>query len=303
VKLHQIRDFLAVAQAGGVRAAARELGLSQPAVSKSLQQLEADLGAPLFERSTTGAVLTAAGQAFLSRARAVTAELDRARDEVAQIQSAAPGTVAVAMTGTPAMHLLPTALRRFRRRHAQARVRVVERRYDATLQELREGLLDLAVMPQPAGPVDRRLVVEPILRDVAVVIARRQHPLRHAGSLEELLDAPWLVTRMRGDKAEEFENIFRRQKLRAPQTLLLCESVVGSLSLLAGADLLAYMPSRWLGSLLTRPLLERIPVGRPVEMVPICIVRRADLPLTPAAEALADAVRTEAGILDRALQI
>lgn len=303
MKLHQIRDFLAVAKAGGVRAAARELGLSQPAVSKSLQQLEADLGAPLFERSTTGAVLTPAGQAFLSRARAVTAELDRARDEVAQLQSAAPGTVTVAMTGIPSMHLLPAALRRFRRRHAQARVRVVERRYDATLQELREGLLDLAVMPQPAGPADRRLAVEPILRDVAVVIARRQHPLRHAASLEDLLDAPWLVTRMRGDKAEEFENIFRRQKLRAPQTLLLCESVVGSLSLLAGADLLAYMPSRWLGSSVTRPLLERIPVGRPVEMVPICIVHRADLPLTPAAEALADAVRTEAAALGGALQI
>ena len=297
MKLNQIRDFLAVAQAGGVRAAARELGLSQPAISKSLQQLEADLGAPLFERNTTGAALTAAGQAFLSRARAVTAELERARDEVAQIQCAAPGVVAVAMTGIPSMHLLPAALRRFRRRHPQAQVRVVERRYDATLQELREGLLDLAVMPQPAGAADRRLVIEPILHDVAVVIARRQHPLRRAELLEELLDAPWLVTRMRGDKAEEFENIFRRQKLRAPQTLLLCESVVGSLSLLAGSDLLAYLPSRWLGSVLTRSLLERIPVGQPVEMVPSCIVRRADLPLTPAAEALADAIRTEAAAL------
>lgn len=273
--------------------------MSQPAVSKSLQQLEADLGAPLFERTTTGAALTAVGQAFLVRARTVMAELERARDEVAQLHAAAPGTVAVALTGTPAMHLLPGAFSRFRLRHARARVRVVERRYDATLQELREGLLDFAVMPQPAGAPDRRLVIEPILRDVAVVIARRQHPLRHARSLEELLEAPWLVTRMRGDKAEEFENIFRRQGLRAPQALLLCESVVGTLSLLAGADLLAYMPSRWLGSAVTLPLLERIPLGQPVEMVPICIVRRAELPLTPAAEALAEALRLEAGALGR----
>ena len=69
MKLHNLRDFIAVARTGGVRAAARELGLSQPALSKSIRQLEQELGMPLFDRTARGATLNSFGRSFLIRAQ------------------------------------------------------------------------------------------------------------------------------------------------------------------------------------------------------------------------------------------
>ena len=86
MRLSQIRDFLAVADTGSIRAAARSLGLTQPALTKSLRQLEAELGAVLVTRSVRGIVFTALGQAFLTRARSIDGDLRRAREEIAQLQ-------------------------------------------------------------------------------------------------------------------------------------------------------------------------------------------------------------------------
>jgi LysR family transcriptional regulator of abg operon len=84
MKLNQLRDIIAIAEKGSLRAASRHLGLSQSAMTKSIQFLEKELGAPLFERHKRGAVLTPMGVLFLQRARAATNELNRAREEVKQ---------------------------------------------------------------------------------------------------------------------------------------------------------------------------------------------------------------------------
>ena len=68
MKLHQIRDLLAVADKGSLRAAARHLGLAQPSISRSIRELERELGVPLLERRARGTVLTPTGQRFAGRA-------------------------------------------------------------------------------------------------------------------------------------------------------------------------------------------------------------------------------------------
>ncbi|MGA8005065.1 MAG: LysR family transcriptional regulator, partial [Burkholderiales bacterium] len=75
MRLNHIRDFIAIVEAGGIRAAARGLAVSQPALTKSLRQLETELGGVLLTRGVRGARPTEIGQAFLARARAVTVEL------------------------------------------------------------------------------------------------------------------------------------------------------------------------------------------------------------------------------------
>src|SRR6188508_1885518 len=89
MKLHQIRDLLAVAEKGSLRAAARQLGLAQPSISRSIRELERELGAPLLERQARGTVLTPTGKLFASRAGAAASELRRAREEIAQLHGEA----------------------------------------------------------------------------------------------------------------------------------------------------------------------------------------------------------------------
>src|SRR5580698_4432354 len=125
MKLHQIRDLLAVAEKRGLRAAARHLGLAQPSLSRSIRELERELGAPLLERQSRGVVLTPVGELFARRARFATTELERARDEIDQIQGGAHGGVTLGVSSVPLLALFPDALPRFRRRYEGVELRLV----------------------------------------------------------------------------------------------------------------------------------------------------------------------------------
>jgi LysR family transcriptional regulator of abg operon len=98
MKLSQIRDVVAIAESGSLRAAAQHLGLAQPALTRSIRELEHELGAALFERRARGMVLTAAGDVFLQRARAVQAELQRSRDEIDQLKGLTRGQVVIGLS-------------------------------------------------------------------------------------------------------------------------------------------------------------------------------------------------------------
>ena len=126
VRLNQIRDFIAVAEAGSMRAAARRLALSQPAVTKSIRQLEMELGGVLLARGVRGVRPTELGNAFLARARAITLELSRAREEIDQLRGGRAGRLAVGCAPGPALGLLPGALPRLRRRWREATLFVID---------------------------------------------------------------------------------------------------------------------------------------------------------------------------------
>src|SRR2546423_9887341 len=79
MKLHQVRDVIAVAEKGSLRAASRHLGLAQSAITRSIRQLEHELGAPLFERRKRGTLLTPMGTLFLRRGRVPASRAARAR--------------------------------------------------------------------------------------------------------------------------------------------------------------------------------------------------------------------------------
>jgi LysR family transcriptional regulator of abg operon len=299
IKLNQLRDVLAVARLGGIRPAARELGLAQPSLTKSIQQLEASLGVPLFERSGRGLRLTPYGEAFVERTRGAVSEIHRAEDEVRQMRDVHAGRLSFAMAGISMMNLLPGALQSFQRRHAGVQVRVVERPHDQAVPELRAGEIEFAVLPQPGEDLGDEFVVEPLLGDRYVVIARRGHPLAASASLQDLLGAGWIVTRQRGERAAQFEGLFLERGLAVPRVEIQCESVIGVLALLAGTDLLAVVPARWLQSDAVRHVCEAVPVPDLGEARATCVVRRAAYPLTPAAAAFVAALEVEAGALQR----
>src|SRR5262249_51354512 len=93
VRLTQIRDFLAVFECGGIRAAARKLGVSQPTITKSVRALETELHVQLFARNARGLAPTASGRAFFARARVAHSELRKAEEEAAEAGGSATGSV------------------------------------------------------------------------------------------------------------------------------------------------------------------------------------------------------------------
>src|SRR3972149_8514875 len=110
MKLSQLRNFTAVVEAGAVRQAAKNLNLSQSSVTKSIQQLEDDLGVELLHRGARGVAATAAGKALFARIKTVEAELRHARNDVETIQGAGMGEIRVSASPSVATGLLSRPL-------------------------------------------------------------------------------------------------------------------------------------------------------------------------------------------------
>jgi LysR family transcriptional regulator of abg operon len=298
MRLTQIRDFLAIVDAGSLRAAARELGVTQPALTKSVRQLEQELGATLVTRSVRGAMPTDAGRAFLARARAVSADLRRAREEIAQLGGAREGTLAIGAAPGPALDLLPTVLPRLRRRWREATIRVLDIAPPDVLAALRQGALDLALSVR-LGPLARPVagyIVEPLYAIQPTIIARRGHPLAGVRHLADLRDAEWIRTGPAGI-TPALPQALEAAGLPAPRYRIDCQSFLALPALVAQSDLLAVVPSQIASREEKARRVVRLRVLEPLPERPIGLFRRADVALTPIARDCAEILRAEAATL------
>lgn len=294
MKIHHLRDVLAVAEHGSLRAAARHLGVAQPSLTRSIRELERELGAVLFERSAAGVVVTAVGERFIRRANAAHSELLRARDEVGQLQGQAYGRLSVCLSTVAHIALLPEALGAFRKRYPGIHLDLFEGVFPTYERALRDGTLDCYIGPPPGAPAAAGLVVEKLFDNTRVIIGRKGHPLARARSLYELVDAEWITTSITRKAEEELGPLFAQNGLPAPKLVMQSHTALTFIIAITSSDLLMMLPIQWLTSPLTRNALCTIPVVESLPSPPMCVVRRAGLPLTPAAEYFCDMIRRAA---------
>ena len=294
LKLHHLRDFVAIAQHGSLRGAARALGLAQPALTRSLRELERELDTSLVERHARGVVLTAIGQRFLLRAQSAVEEVRRAGEEVAQLGGSSQGSVAMVLSTAAMIALLPSAVPTFRRLYPQARLKVIEGVYPTVEARLLSGEFDFFIGPRPER-LDSRLRMSLLFANERAVVGRKGHPLSQAGSLKNLVAADWLLTGLREREQEEYEELFGAYGLGVPQTWIRMESTLGLLSLLSATDSLVLLPRQWTDAPMFKGVLEEIVVKEKLLAPDIVLITRAGVPLTPLAEQLSELMRPEVG--------
>jgi LysR family transcriptional regulator, regulator of abg operon len=298
LRLAQIRDFVAVAENGSLRSAARSVGVSQPAITKSIRQLEDELQVKLLQRSSRGAVTTLAGKSFLARARVVQAELRKAAEDFHAMRGGAGGSVAFGVAPQICMLLVPEALAQFRRRHAEARVRIVEGVSTGLVEGVRDETLDFSIGMRSSKPPEPALRFRPLLRPQLVVAGRKGHPLARAGSLRELEQASWLMYYPLGAGAM-LEQAFTSAGVAMPKAIVQCESYATALAVLAATDTLGLLIPQMLQDPYGRERLQRIAVQETIPAPVIGMFWRADAPLTPVAAAMAQAITAVARRLAR----
>ena len=291
MRLNHLRDVVAVAERGSLRAAARHLGIAQPALTRSIHELERELGVVLFERRTKGMALTSIGERFIRRARAVQSELRRASEEIDQLRGEAHGNVRVCLSTVPHIALLPYTLSRFRARYPEVHLDLLDGLFPGIEGLLKDGTLDCYIGPSPVQPLSGELVVEKLFDNTRVILGRKGHPLARARSLRDLVDAQWVTTSITHKAEEELGPIFEQFGLPPPRLVMQAHSALTFIVAVAYSDLLTMLPVQWPRFQLTRDALQRINVVEPLPGPPICIVRRAGLRLTPAAEYFCDLVR------------
>jgi DNA-binding transcriptional LysR family regulator len=297
MKLSHIRDVLAVAEFGSLRAAGRHVGVAQPAITRSIREIEHELGAALFERHAKGVRLTAIGEAFTRRASIVNSELRRAREEVEQIKGRSTGQVRVGLSTATSIALLPAALEGFRKRFPDALVGVYETSFESVEQDIIRGNIDFYV-----GGVDPKSIVgslsaEKLFDNTGLVIAREGHPLLGSKSLECLRAADWIRPALSDSCSEaDFEGFFAGLGMSRPRVVMHTHSALQTLLAVASSDMLSAVPRQWLESPVLGNHVRALPHVGPISGPPVCIVSQTGVPLTPMAEYFCDMMRRRAGI-------
>ena len=177
-----LRSFLEVAEAGAISLAARRLFVTQPALSRRLQQLEGELGASLFERTPRGVALTEEGRYVQREARALVERYEHLQEGVASLSNLEAGTVRIGGGATAVSFLLPEAIAEFQEAHPgvlfqvkEAGSRDTER--DVAAERLELGIVTLPIESSLAGELE----VTPLVQDRIVLVAAADHPLAAKG--------------------------------------------------------------------------------------------------------------------------
>ena len=287
MRLRQIQDFLAVIEEGSIHAAARKIGLSQPAVTKSIRGLEAELQALLVRRTNQGVVPTPAGRALYARASVAHSELRKAEEEIAQLAGRGAGSVALGAGITAGTLIVPEAIAIFRQQFPLTLIRILEGFAPALLPLVRDETLDFAIAPRPAGKPDPAFAFRPLFRHDLVVVARKRHPMRDARSLAQFANAQWITIQHFNSQGRPLGQIFSSAGLPTPKQPIQCESFNIFVALLAKTDMVGIISNRVLATPFARDLLLSIPVAEALPSYTAGLFTRAGSALTPPAAALA----------------
>jgi DNA-binding transcriptional LysR family regulator len=294
--LRQLGVFRSVAESGGIRAAARRLGLTQPAVTHAVRELEQGLGVDLFVRSAKGVRLTAPGEALLLRTQRILHEAQSAQAELEQMGGGLGGRLRIALSAA-ASSVLPQALSDFRAQRPDVVLELREMTWPTRLDGWREGEYDFAVLAQadvPHVPHQDALEREPLFAIPAVLAVRTGHPLAGARSIAELAQALWLAP---GYGMEVLDLLFAQCQTPPPRDIIYCHSVSIALSLLRATDAVGVVSSRlFLDAGASRGLVA-LAVAEPLPAARVCVVIRDRQALTPAARLFIDCLHQAAKAL------
>ncbi|MBW8486491.1 LysR substrate-binding domain-containing protein [Actinomadura parmotrematis] len=297
LKLRHLVLVVAIADQGSVLRAAEHLHLAQPAVTRSLREVERILGVELFARGPRGVTPTLFGEAFVEHARAVLAELRRAGERITGLADARVGAVSVGTLLAGSNALLPRAIAALKRDRPGVTVTVHEAAFDAQVPRLLDGEIDMIVgrlnpLGGRAGLRQTALYSEPVR-----LVARTGHPARaRAGlTLAALLDYPWVLPLPQTSLRRELERAFHGAGLGLPGDVVECTSILTVRTLVRDTDMIAALPE----------LVARSGEGVAPLPVPLEGVRRRvgvtlpdRRPPTPSARLMLDHLRREAAALD-----
>lgn len=239
-----LQTFNTIVEKGSLTRAARELHLTQPAVSKQLRSLEKYYGAPLFRRTTRELELTEAGRIVYRHSRQVADLLNRSLTEVQRLNPGRRGEILIGASTIPGEYLVAGCLARFQQEHPGIRIRMEIGDTREIAEKVLGGQLELGITGARIG--HKSLRHELLCRDELLVVVPAGHHLAGRGciSLEEFLQEP-LIAREEGSGTRlTMEKILREQglspaKLRISLELGSTEAVLNAVAKSAGISLVS----------------------------------------------------------------
>jgi DNA-binding transcriptional LysR family regulator len=288
MNLHDLETFVSIAQLGGVTRAAGQLHRSQPAITRRINLLEGQLGAPLFERGRGGAMLTEAGRTFLPYAQAVLAALKDGTQAVQALQSEDHGAVSLAIVGTLAGTTIVKQLRRFSARHRKARLELRTANSFEVSDMVRRGEVSLGL--RYFGDPSPELVCRQISEERIVVVCSAHHQWsgKRLRDPQQLRSDQWLSLPMTRHR-DSFAHVVARQLASAgldDVPVMAIDSMTAQKRLIEAGIGIALLPESSVHEELRLGTLRTIDVSHLQTTVPIYVLYRKNGYLTGASRTL-----------------
>ena len=193
LSFRQMQAFVATARMRSFSRAAEEIGISQPALSKAVSDLEADVGYALFDRTTRRVSLTSAGRQFLPSAERVINAYSSAREDLESLANGRGGRIAIACLPSVAYGLMPRVMSAFAAEFPEIRVDIIEQRADQVAESVRSGEVDIGIANLVGDAYG--LETTPLLTDQFALVCPASHPLaaRSAIRWQELEGVPLIA--------------------------------------------------------------------------------------------------------------
>lgn len=292
IRLRHLHTFVAVAQQGTLGRAAETLNLSQPALSKTLNELEQLTGKRLFDRGRLGAKLTLVGEQFLSHAVRVLDALNVAGQSLNYKTEQQNDLIRIGALPTAALGILPTVLGQLHKQQPDLRIQVATTNNPMLLAGLKSGELDLGIGRMSDPELMSGLNYELLFLESLKLVVRPRHPLLQTTiTLSRVLEWPVVVSPEGTVPRQHAEDLLASQHCTLPSGCVETLSASLSRQLTVDYDYVWFVPSGAVKDDLRLGALIALPVQPLGIGDPIGILTRVDTPLSPAAYRLISAIR------------
>jgi DNA-binding transcriptional LysR family regulator len=286
LKLHDLRVLMTVTQAGSMLKAAQRLNTSQPAISRSVRELEHALGVRLLDRSRQGVQPTIYGRALLDCGTAVFDELRQGVKNIEFLTDPAEGELRIGANLPAFAGVIPATINRLRRAHPRIHIQanlVSEARQQQ--RALRERTLDFFVGRLPPT-LEKDFEAETLFDEGLVVVAGARNPLakRRKLDLADLIGEPWVLPPSDAAAGPLVAQTFRASGLELPRNSVASDAMLYMQSLVLDGDFLTFYPTSPLRLGTIGPGFKVLPVKLPVVPSPFGILRLKNRTLSPVAQ-------------------
>ena len=296
LKLRQLRLLVAVGTHGNVQNAARSLGISQPAATKTIQDLELDFEVKLFDRTNRGVVPTIFGETLIRHGKLVFAQISNAAQELDDLSKGNAGRVVVGTLLAASTSLLPRAIEILLAERPDVAIKISEGTNEVLMPSLLSGEIDMVVGRLPSHRHRDKLRQEKLFEDRILAMVGPDHPLAGKAKVSFAQTKPfgWILPPLETTLRRQVDQFFIGQQQYAPKVAIESVSYLANRALLQSRDLIGLMPAEVvsqdvLGGYLVA-LDWRVPFGRG----PIGVSLRIGDDLSPAGRAFKAALHAAA---------
>jgi DNA-binding transcriptional LysR family regulator len=300
LKTHQLAFLVHLDEERRLARAAAAAGLTQPAASKLLRQIEETLDVKLFERHARGVAPTGYGEILVRHARSALSEIGLAREELAALKAGRTGKAAVGTIVEPGANLVPSAIATLKERHPGTLVHVEIDASRLLVQRMLQGHLDMVVARLLDAEVADELVYEPLALDEPhAVIASARHPLagRAHLCLEDLIAQPWIVPPPGSLVRDKLTAMFLHEGLPQPSDIVETSSLPMITALLEQGRMIVALPEVSVASYCKAGILKVLMTDLPVGIGGFGLITRRNRELSPGARLMLSTLREVAAEL------